>query len=194
MLLHGAHLHGTGTVSPIQANTGTSAAWPSGSLTPGQDNNIFLSFSTGYGNPPLLITDDEFTIVESGAVPGAASTTQFAMATFRQGTAAATQSHWSQGSSAEWQTVLFSFSIDAAVDDDPDFRVQIYDVNGQLDLIPGKAINFGNIAGNSGRVLLERHPYCFEGTDPQAEVRIANLSLAEIDVQFALYGLQGVPQ
>lgn len=91
--------------------------------------------------------------------------------------------------------VAQGFAIDHEERDVPiDFRVQVYDVNGEIDFIPGKAANFGNIAGFQGRVLFERNPYTFQGSDPQCEVRIANLALVEADITFALYGLQGVPQ
>lgn len=88
------------------------------------------------------------------------------------------------------------FSIDVATPSNPEptFRVQIYDVNAEIDFIPGKAINGGNLGANLGRILFERSPYTFRGADPQCEIRIANLSLVVADVQLALYGLQGVPQ
>jgi hypothetical protein len=86
------------------------------------------------------------------------------------------------------------FSVDVVTPSNPEptFRVQIYDVGAEYDLVPGKAINGGNVGGNLGRILFERQPYTFKGSDPQCEVRISNLSLVEADIQFALYGLQGV--
>jgi len=192
LLLHGVHMTNSGTIqttTPVN-NSATSASWASEALTPATDNTMLVAFSVGYG-PPMSVTDG-FTLQESGSVPGGASTTQLSMATLKVGTSVATQSHWKQNSSAEWQTVLVGFAMDQQ-EGTPDFRVQIYDVNGQVDLIPGKAINRGNFSGDSGRLLFERNPYTFAGSDPQCEIRISNLSTFEIDVQVALYGLQGVP-
>jgi len=73
-----------------------------------------------------------------------------------------------------------------------DFRVQIYDVNGQRDFIPGKAVNAGNISGNQGKISFLVHPYFFAGDEPQAQIRLSNLSTQQALVQFALYGPQGV--
>lgn len=193
LLLHGVHISGSGAIqltSPAN-NTGTSAAWSSVALTPSGANTMLLAFSVGYGPP--MAPSDSFTLQESGLVPGSAATTQLAMASLAIGASAATQSKWAQNSSAEWQTVLVGFQMNAQAGT-PDFRIQIYDVNGEVDLIPGKAINRGNHSGDRGRLLYERNPYTFVGSDPQCEIRISNLSTFEIDVQVALYGLQGVPQ
>lgn len=196
LALVGVQVTGSGTIqltSPVN-NTGTSAAWPSVALTPSTANTQLFAFAVGYAAaPPALAPSDAFTLEEIASVSGTASTTQLALATFHLGAIAATTSKWVQGASAEWQTVLIGFSINPPSSVNSDFRVQLYDVNGEVDLIPGKAVNFGNIAGNRGRVLFERNPYTFEGSDPQCEIRISNLSLDEVDVQFALYGLQGVP-
>lgn len=74
-----------------------------------------------------------------------------------------------------------------------DFRVQIYDVNGQRDFIPGKAVNGGNIGGNLGRVSFLTHPYFFAGDEPQVQIRLSNLNAQfQAQVQFCLYGSQGV--
>jgi hypothetical protein len=74
----------------------------------------------------------------------------------------------------------------------PQFRVQLYDVNHQIDFIPGKAVNFQNACGIQGSILYQRCPFPFALNEPQLEVRIANMSTFEIDVQFAIFGTQGV--
>lgn len=195
LALQGVQITASGAVqltAPVN-NTGTSAAWASRALTPSTGNSLLIAFAVGYAAaPPALAPSDNFQLQEITAVSGSASTTQLAMATFHLGAIAATASNWVQGASAEWQTVLIGYSINPPISANSDFRVQLYDVNGEVDLIPGKAANFGNIAGNRGRILIERNPYTFEGTDPQCNIRISNLSLDEIDVQFALYGLQGI--
>lgn len=73
-----------------------------------------------------------------------------------------------------------------------DFRVQIYDVNTQRDLIPGKQINGGNIGGNQGKVTFLVFPYFFQGEEPQVQLRVSNLYTDVVTLQFALYGIQGV--
>jgi hypothetical protein len=72
------------------------------------------------------------------------------------------------------------------------FRVQIYDVNGQRDLIPGKAVNIDNICGNQGHVAFLPEPYFFEGDEPSVQLRLSNQSTQQSLVQFVLYGSQGV--
>jgi len=72
------------------------------------------------------------------------------------------------------------------------FRVQLYDVNRQLDFIPGKAVNGGEIAGNRGRQFFLTEPHFFSGSEPQAQLRVSNMAIVAVTLQFALYGIQGV--
>lgn len=74
------------------------------------------------------------------------------------------------------------------------FRVQMYDVNGQIDFIPGKAVDHSLISGSLGKMFFLTEPYFFRGAEPQLQLRISNLALVAVTTQFTLYGIQGVIQ
>jgi hypothetical protein len=109
-LVQGALLTGVGPIQltfPVNSQ-GTGSSWSSTSIVTPLDNEVLISFTTGYA-PPATATAP-FSLLQSGTIADSALVNvQLSTAALLASTAGTYSSSWTQASSAEWQAVLVGY-------------------------------------------------------------------------------------